>query len=187
MIVAGASGVERHSKRFVAAAALSFGGVALVALGAHGKIAGDPKGIGLALMGAATWAIYSVVIAQLMPRYSPFRISAIALLLGACMLLPTAAPQLAQQDFHLDAKIWTIFVVAVLGPLVLTNILWFTAIDRVGPSRASLVANLQPFLGALFALIILGESMTALQVVGGLAIGVGIVLARRRPVFPASE
>jgi drug/metabolite transporter (DMT)-like permease len=70
---------------------------------------------------------------------------------------------------------------------VITNVLWFTAIDRVGPSRASLYANLQPFLGALFALLILSEQMTALQVVGGLAIAGGIALSRRRPAIPAAE
>jgi drug/metabolite transporter (DMT)-like permease len=187
MLFARVSGVEHLSKRFVAATAVSFAGVALVAAGAEGTVAGDPKGIVLALVGAATWALYSVSIAPLMRSYSPFRISAIGLLIGAALLLPTASPQLASQDFHLDPLIWMIFVLAVFGPLVLTNILWFTAIDRVGPSRASLVANLQPFLGAVFALLILGERMTAVQVLGGLAIAAGIILARRRPAFPASE
>jgi drug/metabolite transporter (DMT)-like permease len=104
------------------------------------------------------------------------------------MILPTASPQLATQDFDFPPLIWLIFVVAVFGPLVLTNILWFTAIDRVGPSRASLFANLQPFLGALFALLILSERMTLVQVVGGVAIAGGIALARRpRPAIPAAE
>jgi drug/metabolite transporter (DMT)-like permease len=187
MLFARVSGVEHLSKRFVAATAVSFGGVALVAVGAESDVAGDPKGIALALLGAATWAFYSVAIAPLMRRYSPFRISALGLMMGAALLLPTAAPQLATQDFRVDPLIWVIFVLAVLGPLVLTNVLWFTAIDRVGPSRASLVANLQPFLGAVFALLILGERMTALQVLGGLAIATGIALARRPSAFPASE
>jgi drug/metabolite transporter (DMT)-like permease len=187
MLFARLSGVEQLSKRFVAATALSFVGVALVALGAEGDVAGDPKGIALALLGAATWAFYSVAIAPLMRRYSPFRISALGLMMGAAMLLPTAAPQLAAQDFHLEGRIWVIFVFAVLGPLVLTNVLWFAAIDRVGPSRASLFANLQPFLGAVFALLILGERMTTLQVLGGLGIATGIALARRPSAFPASE
>jgi drug/metabolite transporter (DMT)-like permease len=187
MLFARVSGVEHLSKRFVAATTVSFGGVALVAVGAEGDVAGDPKGIALALLGAATWALYSVAIAPLMRRYSPFRISALGLIMGAALLLPTAAPQLATQDFHVEGRIWVIFVAAVLGPLVLTNVLWFTAIDRVGPSRASLVANLQPFLGAVFALLILGERMTALQVLGGLAIATGIALARRPSAFPASE
>lgn len=187
MIVARWSGVERLSKRFVAAAAVSFAGVALVALGAHGEVAGSPKGIALALLGAGTWAVYSVAIAPLMQRYSPFRISAVALLIGASLILPTASPQLADQEWDFPARIWLIFAVAVVGPLVITNLLWFTAIDRVGPSRASLYANLQPFLGAVFALLLLSERMTALQVAGGLAIAAGIVLARRRPAIPAAE
>jgi drug/metabolite transporter (DMT)-like permease len=187
MLAARWSGVERLSKRFVAAAGASFLGVALVALGSHGDVAGSPKGIVLALVGAATWAVYSVAIAPLMWRYSPFRISAVGLLMGAALLLPTAAPQLARQDWDLSLLVWTILGFSIVGPLVITNVLWFTAIDRVGPSRASLYANLQPFLGALFALLLLSEQMTALQAVGGLAIAAGIALARRRPVIPAAE
>lgn len=187
MLIARLTGVERLSKRFVAAAGISFLGVALVALGAHGEVAGSPKGILLALLGSATWAVYSVAIAPLMRSYSPFRISALGLLMGAALILPTAAPQLATQDWDLEPLVWGILAVSIIGPLVITNVLWFTAIDRVGPSRASLYANLQPFLGALFALLILNEKMTGLQAVGGLAIAAGIALSRRRPAIPAAE
>ncbi len=65
-----------------------------------------------------------------------------------------------------------------------TNLLWFTAINRVGPSRASLFANLQPFLAAIIALLLLSEQITTVQVVGGLAIGGGIALASRRGPAP---
>ena len=57
--------------------------------------------------------------------------------------------------------------------------MWFTAIDRVGAARSSLYANLQPFLGAIWALLILSETMTWLQVVGGVVIAGGIFLATR--------
>ncbi len=187
MLIARAGGVEVLSTRFVGASAVSFGGVALVALGAQGGVAGDPRGIGLALVGSATWAVYSVAIAPLMRRYSPFRISAVGLLMGAALVLPTASPQIASQDFHFEPLIWVIFVVSVLGPLVLTNVLYFTAIHRVGPSRSSLVTNLQPFLGAVFAVLLLSESITAPQFAGGALIAVGIALARRPRVIPASE
>ena len=59
-------------------------------------------------------------------------------------------------------KMWVAFAFAVVGPLVLTNVLWFTAIDRVGPSRASLFANLQFFLAAVFGVILLSETITPL-------------------------
>lgn len=185
-LLAFALGIERLARRLWIAAALSVFGVALVAVGAEGGLAADLLGNLLAFAGAATWGLYSVAIVPLMRHYSPYRISAIALLAGAVPALLTALPQLLDQDWHLPALVWAGFVFAVLGPLVVTNILWFTAIDRVGPSRATLVANLQPFLAALFAVVLLSESMTVVQVLGGAAIALSLVLARRRPaVEPA--
>ena len=169
--------IERLHTRFWLAALMSFAGVCLVAFGAKRGIGGHLWGYLLALIGAATWAAYSVAIAPLMRHYTASRISAYALTIGAIPLLATGAPQLATQDYDaLPHLVWFAYVFAVLGPLFLTNLLWFNAIERVGPSRASLYANLQPFLGAIFALLILSESMTGLQVAGGLLIETGIIL-----------
>jgi drug/metabolite transporter (DMT)-like permease len=188
-LFAAAGGIERLQTRFWLAAAVSFTGVCLVALGAKGGIGGDLWGYLLALAGAATWSAYSVAIAPLMTRYTASRISAYALTIGAILLLIVGEPQLASQDYSaLPDLVWLAYAFAVLGPLFVTNLLWFNSIERVGPSRASLYANLQPFLGAIFALLLLSESMTALQVVGGLLIATGIVLSRgRRPALVPQE
>jgi drug/metabolite transporter (DMT)-like permease len=183
-IFAYAMGVERLHSRFWFAAAISFLGVALVAVGGGKGVSGNFAGDLLALLGAATWGMYSVLIVPLLAKYSVWQISAGALAFGSVPLLLTAIPQLADQQWDLGALVWAAFVFSVLGPLVLTNVLWFTAIDHVGPSRATLVTNLQPFLAALFAVALLGESLTWVQVAGGLAIGAALVLARRRPQPP---
>lgn len=176
-------GVERLHRRFWFAAAISFVGVALVAAGSSGGVSGNLLGDFLAFLAAATWGIYSVAIVPLLSRYSVWRISAVALIVGSVPALLTALPQLADQPWDLDALVWVAFAFAVLGPLVLTNVLWFTAIDRVGPSRATLVTNLQPFLAALFAVVLLSEELGWLQVLGGAAIGAALLIARRRPAL----
>ena len=80
---------------------------------------------------------------------------------------------------------WALLLFATLGPLVITNVLWFKSLDRIGASRATLATNLQPFVAALFAVVLLGETIDAVQIVGGLLIGAGILAARRRsPVSP---
>jgi drug/metabolite transporter (DMT)-like permease len=183
-ILARGSGVEQLSARFWTAALLSFVGVALVALGSGGNFSANLKGDALAVSGAITWAGYSVAIAPLMRSYSPFRLSAVFLGAVTIPLVLVGSRQLADQSFHFGALVWIGFAFAVVGPLVTTNFLWFTAIDRVGPSRASLFANLQPFLAAIIALVLLSEPITGLEVVGGLAIGAGIVLASRRGPAP---
>jgi drug/metabolite transporter (DMT)-like permease len=178
------AGLERLGRRFWIAAVLSFAGVALVTAGSGKSVSSNLGGDLLAVLGAATWGAYSVAIAPLMRRYSPFRLSAIFLAAVSVALLVLASPQLGDQSFDFGALVWIGFVFAVLGPLVLTNVLWFTAIDEVGPSRASLFANLQPFLAAIIALLLLDEQLTRTQVAGGLAIAAGILLSRGREPPP---
>jgi drug/metabolite transporter (DMT)-like permease len=180
--------VEELHSRFWIATAVSFAGVVLVAVGAKGGVSGHVFGYLLDLVGAATWAAYSVAIAPLMRSYSAARLSAYALAIGSIPLLVAGAPQLGAQDYgSLPGLVWLAVVFAIVGPLFVTNLLWFNAINRVGPSRAAIYTNLQPFLGAVFALLILSESMTGLQLVGGLLIAVGIMLSvrRREPVAVA--
>jgi len=179
-IFATAIGLERLSGTFWIAAAVSFVGVALVAAGASSGFSTDVLGDLLAVATAATWAAYSVTIAPLMRRYSPFRISALVLGLGWIPLAAVSVPQLLDQSFDFDRLVWLAFGYAVIGPLFLTNILWFTAIERVGPSRASLFANLQPFFAVVFAVLLLDEHLDRYEVAGGFAIAAGIVLERRR-------
>ena len=129
-----------------------------------------------------------MIVAPLMRSYSPYQISAFVLVVGWIPLVATGVGQLRSQDWGAVGWLdWVCLGYALLGPLVLTNVLWFTAIDRVGPSRATLFANLQPFVAAIFALAILSERITPLQVAGGLAIGAGIVLSRGRRPQPQAE
>jgi drug/metabolite transporter (DMT)-like permease len=184
-LLARGTGVERQGSRFWLAALLSFGGVVLVAIGSGGNVSADLKGDALAVGGAVTWAAYSVALAPLMRHYSPFRLSSVFLLAVTVPLFALGVPQIHHQEWTFGPLVWIGFAFAVLGPLVVTNLLWFTAIDRVGPSRASLFANLQPFLAAIVALLVLSESVTTLQVAGGFALAAGIAIAPR--VAPPPE
>ena len=184
-LFASLTGVERMTRRFWLAAGVSFGGVALVASGSGGDLTGERAGILIAVGMSATWAAYSVAIAPLMREYSPYRISAVVLMLMWVPLVLTASRQISRQDVYLGWLVWLGFAFAVVGPLVLTNVLWFTAVHRVGPARATLFANLQPFLGALFAVVLLSEPLTPLEIAGGVAIAAGILLAGRRSTVAA--
>ena len=78
------------------------------------------------------------------------------------LLLLTSIGVLGEQNYGAVSTLdWLALAYAIVGPLVLTNILWFKAIPDVGPSRATLFANLQPFVAVLFAVVLLSESLTA--------------------------
>jgi drug/metabolite transporter (DMT)-like permease len=176
-----ALGTERPTRRFWLAAAVSALGVGLVAAGSGGELGGDLGGIVLGLTTAATWAAYSVTVAPLMRSYSPSRMSAIVLPGAWVAITICGLPETADQDWDLGWTIWALLLFATLGPLVLTNVLWFRSIHRIGANRATLAANLQPFVAAVLAVILLSEPLSALQIAGGVLIAVGILFVRRRP------
>jgi drug/metabolite transporter (DMT)-like permease len=179
-----ALGTERPTPRFWVAAAVSFGGVGLVAAGSGGELSSDLWGILLGLSTAATWAAYSVTVAPLMRTYSPSRMSAVVIPATWVALLLSGLPQTADQGWELGWEIWPLMVFATLGPLVLTNVLWFRSIHRIGANKATLAANLQPFVAAVLAVVLLSESITLLQILGGVLIAVGILVVRRRQAVP---
>jgi len=176
----------RLQSSFWIGAGLTVVGVGLIAASAGGGLVSGWKGDLLAIALAVTWAAYTVAIAPLMRRYSPYRISAVVLAIGWVPLALVSIPQLGRQDFHFSGTVWAGFAYAVIGPLFLTNILWFTAVDRVGAPRASIFNNMQPFFGVLFALLILSESIHGLEIVGGVLIFIGIAYERVWRRVPAS-
>jgi drug/metabolite transporter (DMT)-like permease len=173
-------GTETLPRRFWSGALLSFAGVSLVAIGSGDEVSGSLVGALLGVLAAATWAGYSMLITPLMRRYSASRISTLVLGATCVPLTLTAVPQLADQDWSLGWVVWPLVVFATLGPLVATNVMWFRSLDRIGPARATLAANLQPFVAALVAVVLLSETLGLLEVAGGLLIATGIVAARRR-------
>lgn len=175
-----AARLETLPRRFWVGALLSFGGVALVALGSGGDLSGDLAGVLLGVVTAASWAAYSILVTPLMRRRSATHISAVVLGLAWIPLTLSAGGQLSNQDWSLGWDVWLLFLFATLGPLVVTNELWFRALGRIGASRATLAANLQPFLAAAIAVVLLSESLSALELAGGALIAAGILAARRR-------
>jgi drug/metabolite transporter (DMT)-like permease len=177
-------GREQLTQRFWVGAAVSAVGVALVALGSGGDVSGGYQGVLLGLSTCATWAVYSVAAAPLMQTYSPQRVSAIVIPLAWVLLALVAIPQTREQEWDLGWEVWALLAFATLGPLVLTNILWFRSLHRVGPARATLAVNLQPFVAALLAVVLLSEPLSALQIAGGALILLGIFVVRRRTAPP---
>jgi hypothetical protein len=57
---------------------------------------------------------------------------------------------------------------------------FFAAFRFIGPVRATMLSNIEPLLGALFAVAVLGESLNSLQWTG-VALAVAALVLLRRP------
>jgi drug/metabolite transporter (DMT)-like permease len=172
---------ERQSGRHWLAAGISFGGVALVAVGSGSDLSGDLGGILLGITAAAAWALYSVLLQPYVATYSSARVNTVTAVACCIPFLAIATPQFARQDWEgVNLTGWSALVFSGVIAYALTNVVWLVVIDRVGTPRASIYVNLQPFLGSLFAVVLLSERLHAIQIAGGAVIAAGIVVARWR-------
>jgi len=186
-ITASVLGHERIGARHWAGIGVAAAGTVLGLVGGPGQLdLTSLRGDLLALLAAATWGIYSTLVKPLFARYSPNRVSTLVLCAAVPMLTVVALPQVVHQDYGaITLGGWGALIFSVFFGLVFTNILWFGAIHRGGAARATAVMPIQPFLGALFAFALLGETVSLQQMLGGVVIVLGIWLTRRRPLSVA--
>jgi len=173
------SRMESLGLRHWAGIAVSMLGVAAIVLFRPGgvqlnfNLVGDLFGIGTAI----TWAVYSVALRPLVRRNSVFKVSAWVLLLGTIAILPLGLAQLDPAQLGTTAPgIWGLYAYSMLGAVVLTNIFWYVGMRRLGPARGTLYANIQPFIGVLFAGWILHERVSPIQLAGGLLVVGGVLI-----------
>jgi drug/metabolite transporter (DMT)-like permease len=174
-------GLERSGRRYWTAAVIGLVGVVLIVVGSPGgfRLGSGLLGDVLAFATVVTAAVSALLILPLLTRYSVYRVLTYELLLGTAMLVPIALPQLLTQDFSsITRETWAALVYLILATGVLTNLLYVTAMGRIGASRAAIYRYLQSFLGVLFAVLLLGEQVTAIQMIGGAIVVASVMLSR---------
>ena len=180
-LLAAAVGLERMGRRHWIAVSIGLVGLVLVVVGgaAGVRLGSNLLGDGLALANVIVSSVSALPILPLLRRYSAHRILTYEMLIGTAILLPFAVPGLVAQNYaQVTLAGWGSLAYAVVFSGIVTNLLYFTAIGRVGPSRAAVYQYLQSFLAVLFAVILLGEHVTLLQVLGGVVVVGSIVFGR---------
>jgi drug/metabolite transporter (DMT)-like permease len=179
-------GIERLDRRRWLAAMVSFTGVGLVAVGATTGLHASIGGVLLALYAPASFALYSIGLAPLVRRHGTLRVNTLASLFCLPVLLAAAAPELTQTDWGaISGLAWVCLAFTALS-FAPANMLWFAGVGRVGTARASIYLNLQPFFGAVAAMLLLSEEILTLQWIGGIVIVAGLLLSRVRMARPAA-
>jgi drug/metabolite transporter (DMT)-like permease len=195
-LLAAAFGLERMGRRHWIAVSIGLVGLVLVVVGgaAGVRLGSNLLGDGLALANVIVSSVSALPILPLLRRYSAHRILTYEMLIGTAILLPFAVPGLVAQNYaQVTLAGWGSLAYAVVFSGIATNLLYFTAIGRVGPSRAAVYQYLQSFLAVLFAVVLLGEHVSLVQLLGGIVVVGSIVFGRsavgrhRGPSGQASE
>ena len=172
---------ERLTRREGAGAALALLGATLVVAngipGHSEALVPHWRGDLLLVLAGVAYASYSLIGREILARHSSLSVTAWSIAWGAGAMLPLALIERASGALPrvtptaIAGTLYLAVVITALGYLA-----WNYALERVSASRAAIFLNLQPLVGALLGVAVLGESLTPYTVAGGGLILAGLTL-----------
>jgi inner membrane transporter RhtA len=165
--------------------ALAAGGIALLTLGHPVGGALDMTGVLLAFAAAAGWGTYIVLTKRVGQTWPGLEGLAIAMAIAALVSLPFGLTHFAYRYAELDKDLFGL-VLGVLVPLA-PYVLELAALRRLSTRVFGVLMSLEPGIGALLALVILGQSLALGGVAGILLIvsaSIGVTLTSGAEAIP---
>jgi drug/metabolite transporter (DMT)-like permease len=151
---------------FVVGRGASFGGATL-------------RGDLLVMTSVGCWVAYTIGAGRLMARHSPLYVTGMTMLVGGVPYVLIASPQLILLDWHrVSGWTWMALVLSALLALNVAYLIWYIAVQRIGPARTSLYSNLVPIVAMAVAALWLGEPLTPAKLIGAATVLGGVALTR---------
>jgi DME family drug/metabolite transporter len=170
---------ERPTARWLASTAIAVGGLVLLVL-QSGTAITTPAALLLPLVAGAGYAVYATATKRLLRAGDAVSVAAIGFGGGALLLIPV----LLVSDLRWLADPRGAAVAIELGVFAtaLAYILFNRALVRLPVSWGATLSLAEPLTASLLGVIVLGETLTPLQLVGAALVGAGLVaLATARP------
>ena len=146
------------------------------------KVHFSAKGDLLAIGAALCWAVYSLFMGQMTREYGTLTSTRKVFFYGLLTILPFLG---ASMDSFSPAilgqpVVWANLLFLGLVASLLCFLAWNLAINKLGNVTSTNYVYLNPIFTLLSAMLLLGERMTPLALVGSLAILAGVVWAGKR-------
>jgi drug/metabolite transporter (DMT)-like permease len=182
---------ERVGRRDLVFVAISFAGVALVAIGSAGAPAFDIWGDVFAFVSVFTWTTYWLLSKRARATVGALEYMTSVMLVAAVLMTVIAfvsGDGLSPPPHAMD---WLWIGIVALGAGAIGHVLLAWSHRHVEAWLGSLITQCMPVVSSIAAWVLLGESLTALTIVGGLivlaATAAILVRSRSRAVDGAFE
>ena len=169
---------QRPALRFLSGLAMAVAGVALL-VGGDIRVSRDVLlGDALGVLTAMFYAGYQLTVTRLRSTTATARIMAWSGVVTSAVLLPIALLS-GEQLLPSTGGGWTkLFALALVAQVAGQSLIAY-AVAHLPPRLSSVGLLLQPVMAALFAWVLLGETLGALQFAGALLVLVGIRIAHQ--------
>jgi drug/metabolite transporter, DME family len=162
---------------------MAVAGSALLVVGPHGlgDVAGH-FGLGalLAVGAGVSYAVYAVAAKGLLARVAPLAVAAITFALAAIFLAPALLAEPAPA--HAIGAGWPLLLYLGVGPTAIAYALFTAGLGRVPATAAGIVSLLEPLTATTLGLLVFGERLGAVGLIGALLLLAALPLLTRSPI-----
>lgn len=143
------------------------------------------------LIAVICWALYSVLGKVALGRFSPLVSTTYAVVFGTIMLFPFAVLEGNWSQYVAATPLtWASILHMSIIVSVISFIMYYQGIRTIGAARASIFINLMPLSAVILAVILLGEPVLPIHIVGAVLVLTGVTVgtkARWRKPVPIPE
>jgi drug/metabolite transporter (DMT)-like permease len=175
VVVAGWIFLRRSVSRWHwVALAASFAGVALLVGGTRFELS---WALVLAIASPAIYTGYILIGERVMSSVPAVAASAV-IMSGAALAFCLLASLNHELGLPRNANGWAVTVGIALFPTMLAISLFMAGLPRVGAARAALLSTVEPVITVLLAVVILGDRLSAVQVIGGALVILAVIIVQ---------
>ncbi len=178
-VINAARGHERIGTWHWLGALMSIGGVYLVVGHGATMYAGHLAGDLLMLGGVVCWATYTVGAGRLMERHSPLGVTGVSTAIGTAVYAAIVAPRMRTVDWAgVSATTWISLAYSAVFAIVVSYMIWYTAVQKIGGTRTSMYSNLVPIVALAVAVLWRGEPLGFAKLAGAALVLAGVAITR---------
>lgn len=163
---------------------LSIAGITAIVMGTNGGISLEgtyASGVILLIAAEMGFAVYTIKAKALISRYSLYQVMFIVILFSFLPFLIISAKHFSFLKLStISPFAWSGVVFTGIMGTCIGNIFWYRGIQDLGSTKTSIYANLPPIFGISASFVFLNETLTLLQILGGLVIMSGVILVNRK-------
>ena len=136
----------------------------------------------ITLAGTVGFAVYTVLAKRVSRQYDTISMNTFCNLAGAILVLPMGIRQALHLDWGSVGWVgWSGMAYMVIVSSLLAYLIFFWALKYVSASRLAIYTYVEPPLATLLGVLLLGEKLTTVLLVGGGMILAGVYLAEFSP------
>jgi drug/metabolite transporter (DMT)-like permease len=141
------------------------------------------KGDFLILASAFTWSVYSIVNKKITINYSPVMTILFLFIMMAIIIGPfTISSEYFLAISHLSLKVWSAVLFLGIFCSGISYVLWAKSLSEMEATKTGAFLYFEPFVTVIAAWLLLNEKITAMIVLSGLIIMLGVYLVNRRQI-----